>query len=133
MAAAINEIAKGATQSAAEAETANQLSNQLSTQINDISGKATEMTSLAEKADDINQSGIRQIGHLKGSFTTSREYLGSMEEVITDLENKIVKIEKVMTTITEISSQTNLLALNASIEAARAGEDRCHGYTWCIR
>ncbi|WP_313803127.1 methyl-accepting chemotaxis protein [Cytobacillus sp.] len=129
MAAAINEIAKGATQSAADAESANQLSNQLSNQINDISEKATEMTSLAEKAEDINQSGIKQIGHLKGSFTTSREYLGSMEEVITDLENKIVKIEKVMTTITEISSQTNLLALNASIEAARAGE---HGKGFAV-
>ncbi|MFE8697661.1 methyl-accepting chemotaxis protein [Cytobacillus sp. FJAT-53684] len=129
MAAAINEIAKGATQSAAEAETANQLSNQLSNQINDISEKATEMTLLAEQADGINQSGIKQIGDLKGSFATSKEYLGSMENVINDLEDKIEKIEKVMTTITEISSQTNLLALNASIEAARAGE---HGKGFAV-
>ncbi|MBP2242666.1 methyl-accepting chemotaxis protein [Cytobacillus eiseniae] len=129
MAAAINEIAKGASQSAAEAETANQLSLQLSNQINDISGKADEMTSLAEKADVMNQSGMKQINDLKGSFLISKEYLGSMEEVINDLEDKIEKIEKVMTTITEISSQTNLLALNASIEAARAGE---HGKGFAV-
>ncbi|MBU8881267.1 methyl-accepting chemotaxis protein [Bacillus sp. FJAT-29790] len=129
IAAAINEIAKGASQAAAESETANQLSNQLSDKINEINKHTAEMTNLAERADGINRSGISQIGHLKGSFETSKNFLGSMEEVIFDLENKIQQIEKVMTSITEISSQTNLLALNASIEAARAGE---HGKGFAV-
>ncbi len=129
MAAAITEIARGASQTATEAEGANHLSKKLSDQINDISLKASELTLLAEKADDVNHSGINQINHLKGSFTTSQEFLHTMEEVIHDLESKINKIEHVMTTITQISSQTNLLALNASIEAARAGE---HGKGFAV-
>lgn len=129
MAAAITEIARGASQAATEAESANHLSRKLSDQINDISSKATELTSLTEKADDVNYSGIKQINHLKGSFKTSQEFLQTMEEVIHDLESKINKIEHVITTITQISSQTNLLALNASIEAARAGE---HGKGFAV-
>ncbi|MFO1442271.1 methyl-accepting chemotaxis protein [Bacillus sp. Bva_UNVM-123] len=129
MAAAINEIAKGASQSAAEAETANQLSTRLSSQINDVSRKAAELSSLAETANDKNHSGIKQMNHLKDSFANSVTFLRTMEEVIYDLENKISKIENVMTTITQISSQTNLLALNASIEAARAGE---HGKGFAV-
>ncbi|WP_442854459.1 methyl-accepting chemotaxis protein [Bacillus sp. FJAT-29937] len=129
IAAAINEVAKGATNSAQEAESANQLSEQLSQQIADISTHASGMTDLADKAEELNQSGVQQVNHLRESFTVSREYLDSMEEVIHDLEGKIKQIELVITTITEISSQTNLLALNASIEAARAGE---HGKGFAV-
>ncbi|QED49931.1 methyl-accepting chemotaxis protein [Cytobacillus dafuensis] len=129
IAAAINEIAKGATQSATEAETAHTLSGQLNNQINDISHHTGQMNSLAEKADEINRSGINQISQLKGSFETSKGFLDSMENVIHDLENKIKQIEMVLSTITDISSQTNLLALNASIEAARAGE---HGKGFAV-
>ncbi|WP_396021211.1 methyl-accepting chemotaxis protein [Bacillus sp. S/N-304-OC-R1] len=122
IAAAINEVAKGATSSAQEAESANRLSDQLSEQITDISSHAAQMAGLAQEAENINQNGIQQVNHLRDSFTVSREYLDSMEEVIHDLAKKIKQIEMVIKTVTEISSQTNLLALNASIEAARAGE-----------
>ncbi|MDQ0271949.1 methyl-accepting chemotaxis protein [Cytobacillus purgationiresistens] len=129
MAAAVNEIATGATKSAEEAESSNLLSVQLSNRINDISKQTTSMTHLAVRADDINHAGIEQVAHLKDSFDTSKGFMKSTEEVINNLEDKVKKIEKVMTTITDISTQTNLLALNASIEAARAGE---HGKGFAV-
>lgn len=45
-----------------------------------------------------------------------------VEEVITSLTDKVMRVSDFVETIISISSQTNLLALNASIEAARAGE-----------
>jgi len=52
----------------------------------------------------------------------------SMEQ-ITDLNTRMMEIDKIVRIIAEISSQTNLLALNAAIEAARAGE---HGKGFAV-
>lgn len=129
VASAIDEIAAGASQSATEAETAQQVSNTLSGQINHVYHQTTEITALAEKANEINESGMEQVKQLKGSFNLSKQFLDSMQGVINDLGAKVKQIEKVISTITDISSQTNLLALNASIEAARAGE---HGKGFAV-
>lgn len=45
-----------------------------------------------------------------------------MVEVISDVEEHMSQVEKLLTDVQGIADQTNLLALNAAIEAARAGE-----------
>jgi methyl-accepting chemotaxis protein len=129
MATAVTEIANGASQSASDAEEANNKSSLLGERINEVYEKAKGMSEMAEKADDMNHSGIQQMGKLQESHQSSRQFISSMEKVILNLEDNVKTIESVMKTITDISSQTNLLALNASIEAARAGE---HGKGFAV-
>jgi methyl-accepting chemotaxis protein len=129
MATAIVEIANGASQSASDAEEANNKSGLLGERINEVYERAKGMSEMAGKADDMNHSGIQQMGKLQESHQSSRQFISSMEKVILNLEDNVKTIENVMKTITDISSQTNLLALNASIEAARAGE---HGKGFAV-
>lgn len=129
MATVVNEIAHGASQSAADSESAQQKSELLGTRINEVYDNSKAMAEMAGEADEINQTGLHQVKELVNAYYSSNEYISSMEKVIMSLESKVKTIESVMETITDISSQTNLLALNASIEAARAGE---HGKGFAV-
>ncbi|WP_175989838.1 methyl-accepting chemotaxis protein [Bacillus sp. Marseille-Q1617] len=129
MATVVNEIAHGASQSAADSENAQQKSELLGTRINEVYDNSKAMAEMAGRADEMNQTGLLQVEELVSAYHSSNEYISSMEKVIMSLESKVKTIESVMETITDISSQTNLLALNASIEAARAGE---HGKGFAV-
>lgn len=56
------------------------------------------------------------------SITSTAEGSMSLVHAMSDMTNKIKRIEKLLDDIDGISQQTNMLALNAAIEAARAGE-----------
>ncbi|MDG5473888.1 methyl-accepting chemotaxis protein [Jeotgalibacillus sp. ET6] len=129
VAGAVSDIAEGAGQSAVEADEANKQTVGLGSQINTISVQAGHMSGTAQEAGEMNQKGISQMKKLQEYHGTSSAFIQSMETVIQGLEVKVQSIEKIMATITDISSQTNLLALNASIEAARAGE---HGKGFAV-
>lgn len=122
IATAITEIATGASHSAEDADKANQLSMLLGNDIQRVSEKTNEMSALTQETNTLNTKGLHQIKELQNTNEVTNSFVNSMGSVITELNEKIATIEKVMETITAISSQTNLLALNASIEAARAGE-----------
>lgn len=129
VALAVTEIAEGASKSAEDAEAVTERAEFLGQQINEITMKADEMSSISVKAGDTNANGRDQILELKQAFIDWETNLQSMSDVISTLETKVAAIGGVMETITDISSQTNLLALNASIEAARAGE---HGKGFAV-
>lgn len=117
----INEIAVESASSADKAQSAKEQSEGLSEIINAVSAKTEKMSTFALDADQANQQGVHHIHSLQQSNETSKQFIDSTEEVITELGTEIQQIEKIIHTITDISAQTNLLALNASIEAARAG------------
>ncbi|MFJ7735314.1 methyl-accepting chemotaxis protein [Lysinibacillus sp. NPDC097287] len=129
IALAVTEIADGASKSAQDAEIVTERAELLGQQINKITSKADEMSSISLEAGNMNTNGREQMLQLKQSFIDWGTNLQSMSDVISTLETKVKAIGGVMETITEISSQTNLLALNASIEAARAGE---HGKGFAV-
>lgn len=126
---AVGEIAQGASKSAEDAELVNERATVLGDEINDITSKASYMSNIATKADEMNANGQNQMQQLKVSFSDWEQNLLTMTTAIQALEEKVGAIGTVMDTITEVSSQTNLLALNASIEAARAGE---HGKGFAV-
>lgn len=140
---AINDVAMGTNDLATSSEevatitvnTSTNLSKQVeelefaSSRITDISASIEEIASTAQTvkglSTNVGQQGDAAVilGNQAGDKMKIVEQI-SMHAVdeITDLNNKMQEIRKIVKIITDIANQTNLLALNAAIEAARAGD-----------
>ena len=66
--------------------------------------------------------GKTTVGDAQGAVSQLVNEVERAVQVITELSEKSLDINRVVDVITTVASQTNLLALNAAIEAARAGE-----------
>ncbi|WP_107841105.1 methyl-accepting chemotaxis protein [Metasolibacillus meyeri] len=112
-----------------EANKAAELSDSLQQQMQKIHDNTTVLSSTAQTVDEVGSQAIQQIDYLDETNHSVQNKIQRMQEIMTKLEQDMVKIESIATFITNISGQTNLLALNASIEAARAGE---HGKGFAV-
>jgi len=94
-------VAENSQRTTQRAEVVSEATHQLSLSINEIAGRISQTSQMAQKAvADVNQTAQQMDG----------------------LEKAVQTIGEVVSLINDIASQTNLLALNATIEAARAGE-----------
>jgi methyl-accepting chemotaxis protein len=126
---AINDIAKGSTEQASDLDEMNHQTAALSKQIETVAQSATEMDMLSNNTKEAGYNGLEKLNELQMKSNEAKDELQAVEQVMSDLTEKMKKIDEVIRTITAISEQTNLLALNASIEAARAGE---HGKGFAV-
>lgn len=119
---AVDQIAKGASAQANDAEKSASLTLELSNKINILDENTNKVLKAAEDVVEINQKGVQVVEELQHKNKQNQSSIEKIEAAIVDLDNKARNITNILETISSISEQTNLLALNASIEAARAGE-----------
>jgi methyl-accepting chemotaxis protein len=118
----LNEIARGATEQANEAQQGVQVADKLSQDINRFFENYMHIADGTEKIKELNNIGVEAVKTLREKSAETYQTSERIFVVIDNLINTLNSISSFVKTIQGIADQTNLLALNAAIEAARAGE-----------
>jgi len=108
--------------------TAGEMSN-LTLQMNEVGGKASETAGIAERSNSLSREGMSIAGKASAEMEQIAASVSQSAAVVGALGERSRAISGIVQTIREIADQTNLLALNAAIEAARAGE---HGRGFAV-
>ncbi|MDD3839564.1 MAG: methyl-accepting chemotaxis protein [Clostridia bacterium] len=119
---AVQEIAKGASEQAMDAETGVKNMDTLAEKVNEITANAKTMSKVADDTKTLTKTGLDIIKILESKSDDTSKITKAITMDINELSRRSIEIDKIIGTINTISDQTNLLALNAAIEAAKAGE-----------
>ena len=101
----------------------------LSASIEEIASTSQEVKSLSIEAASAGNEATKLGNEASSKMNLVQEISQQALKEMTNLNEKMKEIIKVINLITDIANQTNLLALNAAIEAARAGE---HGRGFAV-
>ncbi len=118
----VDEIAKGASDQAADAQNGVQLVDKLSEQIDFVSQSYKSVMDETDNIHKLNDIGLNSVIILREKSAESFNSTEKIFSVVENLTNTTKDIGKFVQSIEDIAEQTNMLALNAAIEAARAGE-----------
>lgn len=118
----VDDIAKGASSQAEEAQAGVQAVDKLAEQINNVSVSYSNVIELTNKINELSRHGMDSVSTLKQKSAENYQATENIFSVVENLVNKTNEISRFVESIENIAEQTNLLALNAAIEAARAGE-----------
>lgn len=98
-------------------------------QVEDMTRSVEEMHNYVESTKEATSESGKRIDSLENDLEDFNNNIQSAILLMNELHLETESIERIISTISDISAQTNLLALNASIEAARAGE---HGRGFAV-
>ncbi|HWI50728.1 MAG TPA: methyl-accepting chemotaxis protein [Symbiobacteriaceae bacterium] len=118
----VDQIADGASQSAASVQGAVQKLREI---VTTLQGMTADVGQVAVKSRDVAgaaKASSRVMERTTEGMTRLSDYVATMGQRMQDLEQFSNRVGEITGIIGGIAQQTNLLALNAAIEAARAGE-----------
>ena len=119
--AAIDQIADGARDQAANTQETVQVMADMSTHLADVAARAATIAAAGDTTVRIATSGGETVGQAIRGFDVVRGAFLSATVKVRELEDHSRRIGTSTDVMRQIADQTNLLALNAAIEAARAG------------
>ena len=118
----VDEIARGASSQAQEAQQGVQLVEKLSDQINNVYESYSGVMEDTSNIQNLNNIGLESVNILRARSEQNFNSTEKIFSVVEKLTNTTKDIGTFVQSIEDIAEQTNMLALNAAIEAARAGE-----------
>ncbi len=119
---AIDNIAQGASEQAANTEIGSENAALLGELIEKNQEYVNHLNSTSEQVNELVNSGLSDVDRLSISAKDNRDATEDICEIIMQTKKSSEQIGEASKVISEMANQTTLLALNASIEAARAGE-----------
>ncbi|MHB8064700.1 MAG: methyl-accepting chemotaxis protein [Ruminiclostridium sp.] len=122
VAVTVEQIAKGATDQAAEINDSVSHMDKLSEGITLVKDDVAQVIAIANKISGLNATATKTIKALNIKSVQVSDTTNKVSTNISELSNSMKEIQKILKIMIGISEQTNLLSLNANIEAARAGE-----------
>ena len=96
--------------------------SEMSSTVQTVAEHAQNASCLTENASQQASAGREFVKDTVRKMSELSKDISQSAGAVSEVEERVVAIETVISTIQGISEQTNLLALNAAIEAARAGE-----------
>lgn len=99
-----------------------QATEQTTSALQDVSGRAAEITGMNSRNLDVARQSSEQLGTARDQMQQISQSMSGFKDNITALDQTSGQIRHILKTVQDFSAQTNMLALNAAIEAARAGE-----------
>jgi aerotaxis receptor len=117
-----NEIQQNSQSQMAEMEQVATAMQEMTATLSDMASNCADAAQASESALSQTTLGDNVVKQMVSSIQKMSNQLGTISNVIAELEGHSKSIGSVLDVIQAIAEQTNLLALNAAIEAARAGD-----------